>query len=272
MKSVLLHIHRDEGQESRLQVALDIVRAFEGHMTCLQATPFDTYLIGDPFGSVYALPEIAAEIRRDEEAERTAIEDRLKAENVSWDWLSYNGSAAAMLVDHSWLSELVVISPTPARDGNGAPLPVPIAADVALHARTPVLVVPVGAKGLDCGGPALIAWNGSREASQAVRGALPLLRMASDVEILAVDAGAEVDIPAEEAARFLSRHGVTAKISEASPGDQPVADLIREAAADRGVSYIVMGAYGHSRLRERMLGGVTRDMLEESAVPLLMAH
>ncbi len=273
MKSILLHIHRDDAQEARFQAAVDIVRAFEGHLTCLQATPFDTYIIGDPLGGFYTMPSMIVKIREDEEADREIMENRLKVEGINWDWLNYAGSAAKMLVDRSWLTDLIIVgASTRVSDGdNDHPAP-PIAADVALNAPAPVLVMPPKSKNFDCAGKALVAWNGSRESSMALRSALPLLQMASSVAIVTVAESKDCNFPATEAATFLSRHGVKAEIIERPNEDGSVADVLRNIIAAYGPGYMVMGAYGHSRLRERILGGVTQSMLRECPVPLLLAH
>ena len=271
MKTVLLHIHKDAGQEARFQAAVDIARAFEGHVTCLQATPFEAYVIGDPFGGIYALPEMIAQIREDEEAEREAIEARLGKEGVSWDWLAYDGSAAKMLVDHARLADLVVVSPTPA-EGDPKTFPPPIAADLALQSPAPVLIVPGEAKGFDCFGHAMVAWNGSFEASQALRSALPLLKQASAVTVVTVADHDPERFPATDASAYLSRHGISSELVERPQDEQSVASALRSEFARRGGSYMVLGAYGHSRLRERLVGGVTRSMLADCEFPLLLAH
>lgn len=270
MKTVLLHIHQDKGQEARFQAAVDVVRAIEGHLTCLQATPFESYVVGDPFGGIYALPQMIAQLREEEEAERAKFEERLAVEGVSWDWLAYDGSAARMLTNHSRLSDLVVVSQT-AEGKDDRNQPPPIAADIALHARCATLVMPSQAEKLDCGGKAVVAWNGSFEASQALRLAIPLLRLASSVEIVTVS-GDESLFPSIDASTYLSRHGIGSNLVEWPLGGRSVAESLSLAAAEMDAAYLVLGAYGHSRIRERILGGVTRDMLDNARVPLLLAH
>lgn len=269
MKTVLLHIRDDKGQEARFQAALDVVRRFDGHLTCLQATPFDTYIIGDPFGGVYAFPEVMERVRETEESTRSKIEADLANEGVSWDWLHYDGSAAQMLVERGRLADLVVVS-QPTRE-RGAEQPLPIAADIALHARTPVLVVPAECRSLDCSGTAVVAWNGSPEAAHALKSARPMLRAASAVHIVTV--GRETkELPSASACRYLARHGIDTELHEADPGERSVAETIGAVAGSLGAGYLVMGAYGHSRLRELVLGGVTNDLLHNSRIPLVIAH
>jgi nucleotide-binding universal stress UspA family protein len=269
VKAVLLHIHDDSGQEARLQVALDIVRCFDGHLTCVQATPFDSYVVSDPFGGVYAFPEVINRVREDQQKTRDRIEAGLANEGVSWDWLHYDGSAAQVLVERARLADVIVVSQPGAGRGRNDPLP--IAADIALHSRAPVLAVPEGSGRLDCTGTAMIAWNGSAEASYALRVARPMLRGASAIHIVEVteDGG---DLPSSAASRYLARHGMASELHERPRGDRSVPEVLSAAAGELGADYVVIGAYGRSRLRELVLGGVTREMLEASAVPLLMAH
>jgi nucleotide-binding universal stress UspA family protein len=122
----------------------------------------------------------------------------------------------------------------------------------------------------------LIAWDGSREASRAVPDALPLLRLAEEVVVLIVDA-------AKLGPRFgprpgvgilthLGRHEVVARVKAVESGGAAIAGLILAQAAEESADLVVMGGYGHSRLREMILGGATRHMLERMSMPVLFAH
>lgn len=269
MKTVLLHVREDKGMEARFQAALDIVRRFDGHLTCVQATPFDTYIIGDPFGGVYAFPEVVERVRDSEGKTRERIEGDLANEGVSWDWLHYDGSAAQILVERARLADLIVLS-SPSRE-RGTDQPLPIAADVALHARAPVLTVPEGQRSLDCADTAVVAWNGSSEAAHALRLARPMLRGASVVHIVSVGEEGE-ELPSGAACQYLARHGIRSELHPVPRGERSTAEAITAVASSLGADYLVMGAYGHSRLRELVLGGVTNEMLHDSPVPLLLAH
>lgn len=269
MKTVLLYATEDNGMESRLQAALDVCRAFESHLDCVQVTPFDAIIMGDPFGGVYALPNVVAAVQDVEDDHKARIEGRLQAEGVSWDWSRFTGQPAQAVVERSYLADLIVLS-LPDEDG-GYSGPQAIAADVAMHARAPVLAVERQVKAIDCFGPALIAWNGSPEAASALRASLPLLHKASAIHIVTV-VEEKAGFPPTDASLYLSRHGLAAELHEWPLGERSVADALREAAGTLGAAYIVMGVYGHSRFREAVLGGVTRDLLHNCQVPLLLAH
>lgn len=270
MKSVLLYANQDSGLESRLQAALDVVRLFGGHLTCVQATPFDGFIMGDPFGGIYALPTVLENVRNAEEEHRERVEARLRSDNLSWDWLRHDGSPGQIMTDRSRLSDLIVLSlPGDSISLGGDPLS--LAADVAVHARAPVLAIPQSEGSVNPGGAALVAWNGSPESSHALRMALPMLKKASGVHIVTV-ADDRTEFPATDACQYLARHGVEAKLHEWPKGDRNISEALLDAAATLRADYLVMGAYGHTRLREAILGGTTREMLGDSRIPLLLAH
>lgn len=139
----------------------------------------------------------------------------------------------------------------------------------------PVLVVPE--QGLPDAPPkhVMIAWNQSAEALTAVRRALPLLKQAETVEVTLVDprpTGPERSDPGGALTQMLSRHGVRAEIAVLARIEPAISDELMRRATEIGADMIVMGAYGHSRFREAILGGATRNMLEKTTLPVLMAH
>ncbi len=270
MKTILLPVHADDGSEARLQVALDIARAGGAHLDCLQVTPFNAYVAADIFGGVFALPGVLDAVNKQVAAARAGTEARLAREDVRWSYRHFDGDPARTTVDQSLLADLIILSPA-LRE----PLPdesVSVAGDIAIHARSPVLVVPASATGFDVAAPAMIAWNGSPEAANALKAALPLLRFASAVVVATVTEAEAASLPSTEAAEYLSRYGIKAELREVRPGRAGIAGALLAEAERSGAGYVVMGAYGHSRFRELILGGVTRDMLRNSRVPLLLAH
>jgi nucleotide-binding universal stress UspA family protein len=269
MKTILVHIEGDEGQPARLAAALDLVRGLGGHLVCLSVMPYAAYALGDPAMGAFPVTALieAVEARRTEE--RAAVESRLAREGISWEWHAADGDAADRLVEHARLADVVVMSAGPF--ATQAALHTGITGDVAIRAPAPVLAVPTTLTRLDVAGPALVCWDGGQEAGVALRAALPLLALASAVTVLTV---AEKDSPftARAAAAFLSRHGVSADVLEREAGGASIEQIIRSVAAERGAGLIVQGAYGHSRLRQMLFGGVTRGLLGDAPVPILLAH
>jgi nucleotide-binding universal stress UspA family protein len=268
MKNILLHIHDDDEQDARLEVALDIVRQSGGHLSCVQVTPVEAYA-GDPYGGLFGMAALIDTIHDSDKTLRLAIEGRLAEAGIPWDWRCFDGNLVETLIDQSLLADLVVLSqPRSVRHVRPPPA---LIGDVVMYTRCPVLMVPHGHRRLDLEGAVLVAWNGSVEAAHALRLALPLLKRAEAVHIVEVNDD-RAGLPAGEAALWASRHGIAADVHEWPAKGRRTSVALLHAASELGVAYLVMGAYGHSRLRETVLGGVTRELIASSAVPLLMAH
>jgi nucleotide-binding universal stress UspA family protein len=256
--------------EARLQAALAIARANDGHLSCLHVTPISLYIASDGVNSAYLMPDFAKHLDEMEAKMRERIEAHLKTEDVSWDYQHVDGDPAQMLVSRSALSDLIILGRSHHRETHYTPLT--LIGDVLQSARVPILLQPQERDSFDPLGAAVVAWNGSFEAANAIRSALPLLQMASAVHIVTVDEPAEHMLPSLVASTYLSRHGVTSELHARTVSNMPIDKVIRETAEVMGASYIVMGGYGHSRAREFLFGGVTRNLLKESPIPLLLAH
>lgn len=267
MKNVLVLMHDDAGQEARFQCALDLTRALEGHLTCLDVTTLPIPAGDDIMMGGYAM--LVAEERARERENRARMEPRLADEEVPYTWIDVAGDLSASLCDAAGMNDVIVVN----RQLDSAPYPdmFDTAADTVLKSGRPVLAVPEGARRFDAFDQAMVAWDGSREAEAALHAAVPLLQLARGVTILEIDDGT-IRTAAFEAAEYLSRHGVKAVICRKSAtGDLPSTIILDE--IDRAkASYLVMGGFGHSRWVQAMLGGVSRRMLRESPVPLFLAH
>lgn len=266
MKNILLLLHDDIGQEARLQAALDVVRAVNGHLQCLDVT-IPPHFVGDFYaGSGAGI--LLAEERDRENANRSMIEKRLKKEGVSWDWHDVTGTPALMIREFADFADLIVLSSQlgqwPMED------PRRMAGQVVMQTRRPVLTVPETARGLATTGHAVVAWDGSREANQALRLAVPLLQSAEIVTLISFERKAD-GFSAQDAATYLSRHGIHARITAEQPLGT-VADAILNKIEDMDAAYLVMGAFGHSPATEALFGGVTRTLLSASEIPLFLAH
>lgn len=260
MKNILVLVHDDEAQEARFQAALDVTRALDGHLTCIDVvllpeTPAELWDGG--VGSAMVL----AEERSREAANRVALEQRLAKEDVSWNWIDMTGEPARCLRNASAIADLIVVD----RDPYGA------AAGLMRESGTPVLAVSDQARGIDVNGRALVAWDGSPEAEAALRAAVPLLKLAEHVMILQVDDGS-IRVPVGEAASFLSRHDIHPLVILETAAQGRAEEIILAAIGERRADYLVMGGFGRSILVETLFGGVSRSLLSKSPVPLFMAH
>ncbi|MEX5599303.1 universal stress protein [Pseudophaeobacter sp. C1-32P7] len=174
---------------------------------------------------------------------------------------------------HARFSDLVVLG-KPYGEGIGVEAE-PVVEAALFEGRTPVLVVPDDAEPITQPKTVLLAWNESIEAMTAIRKALPFLEGAEVARIVVIDPpqhSPERSDPGGMLAQMLSRHGVKCEIDVLSKTMPRVSDILNRHANDTGADMIVMGAYGHSRFREAILGGATRNMLEKATVPVFMAH
>lgn len=267
MKTILLMVHDDAGQEARLQAALDLTRALSGHLTCVSGTMMP--MVADDMVASGALAVLAAEETDRAEEIRARLTTRLEAEGLPFNWSEQVGELEFAVRDAARLCDVIVMnSHIGTRSDHAAAL---VTGDVVVDCARPVLAVPDDCKGVDFTGPALIAWDGSRASEAALRAAVPLLALAGRVVLFQIGEGAD-DLSAEQAAEYCSRHGIHAEIDR-RPGTSAHADkiLLAQAIAMRP-AYVVMGGYGHARLAEAIFGGVTRTMLHECPVPLLLTH
>lgn len=274
MKSVLLHIQNDAGFEPRLQAALDIVRANSGHLSCRNITPLYNFVGYEGFGGTLLMTQFVDTVEEQARSIRDRVEARLVHEDVSWDYDQLSGDAGACLATQSRLADLIVVSrPNHLAAAPGAlPAALALFGDLLHDARRPVLVMPEACARFDPFGTMVVGWNGSCEAANALRGALPLLKSAASVFLVTVDEAEYCEFPAEAAAEYLARHDIICEIRNLVSDHTAIDSLLRNEVEALSASCLVVGAYGHSRAREYLFGGTTRALLEDCPVPLLLAH
>ncbi|VVE02095.1 universal stress protein A [Pandoraea communis] len=192
--------------------------------------------------------------------------------SLSADWLAPTGIANEALPKYARYADLAVM-------GQLDPgLPETYALThlverVVLGSGRPTLVLPGAAIFPKRFAHVLLAWNGSREAARAVADALPLVQAAGHVTVLSISAGRQDDLPGVDIADYLRRHCTDVAFARRSGGGtSTIGETILESAKEIGADLLVMGSYGHSRLQELVLGGVTRTVLETLDLPVLMSH
>ena len=272
-----LMVYADEGLDSdtRITLACDLARLFEAQLIGVSGSAPVPPPMGDPYmggavmGEALTLYRDLAEanVTRAETRFREITDDRIPGAG----WRGHIGFPAELMIAQSRAADLLVLG----RRTDRAPFYDPDPADVLMAAGRPVLVVPPAAPRTPVGWPAIIAWSDSRESRQALAAAVPMLRQTGTAHVLAVcDDEDTADILArlEDVVAWLDRHGIAADATVRGSTDGSCADAILAFAADRSAGLIVAGGYGHARLREWALGGVTRDLLADSPVCLLLSH
>lgn len=267
MKNILLLVHDDEGQEARLQAALDLTRALDGHLTCIDVADLPVGLAGDYYSGAGQAALLIDVSREREAANKAVLEKRLLNEGVPWTWVDTVNTISTAVLDAAALADLIVLNRK--LESHQQPNMREIASSVVMQARKPVVAVPETTARMALG-RALIAWDGQPSCAATVRACVPLLALADDVEIFTIRDGSERTEPTE-AAEYLSRHGIHANVRVIEDGQTPADKLIREECARWSADYVVMGAYGRGRLMEAF-GGVTKRMLATSEKPIILSH
>lgn len=270
IKTILFHVHDDDGLADRLQAALSMARCFGAHLHLLHVTPIEAYTVTDAFAT-FVNAEIIEVLQSEAGKLKAKLEQQLANEDVSWEYEEVIGVLASHLARRAALSDLVLMSHEPYGREFGSSA-VTLLGDMLETIRTPLFVIGDGTKDVDPFGPAMVAWNGSYEAANALRNAVPLLKLASKVRLLTIEEPKDDQFPSTAALEFLSRHGIHAELVQRPHTGDNVEDELVEQAAAYGAGYMVMGGYGHRRAGQFLFGGVTRSLLKACPVSLLMAH
>ena len=276
-RNLLLHLNTLPSCRHRVAAALDLAQRFDARIVGLAAASMPMVAYGldmAPAPELLAewqtcLDELAAKATRQfEEAARQCGVDRIESRTAG------SHDLPALMLGARYADLVIIGQPDPAEKLDDAIHLSP--AEVVLGCPRPVLVVPYIGAPPGFGKTVLIAWNGSREACRAVCDALPLLEKAARVIVMAVnpqnDGIEHGDLPGADLAAYLAHHGVNVEV-HADPGASvSVGEELLSRIADLNVDLLVMGAYGHTRAREWVFGGVTRTILNSMTVPVLMSH
>ena len=273
IKTILLHMANDDAHAGRMAVAAALAKRFSAHIHALYiATPVSMPAGATGRAASYGFMAEATAIAH-ENAERIEQEVRQALNGLSYDWTVEEGDHVDLLADRASYSDLVVVAQSAAvRAGERVSLH-NIPDRLPLETATPVLVLPPSQPATAAiGRHVLVAWKNSRESARAVRAAMPFLEAAESVTVLTAEPPGQRSDEAAALGDWLHRHGIAARPQSVIASGGEVGDMILSCCADQGADLLVMGAYGHSRLRELVLGGATRTVLEGLTLPALMTH
>lgn len=286
IKHMLVPVGDIANDEGAIGAALQLTQDFGGHAECL-------FVAGDvsdvvPAGAMGLFESVQVQMRDEYEQDRDKKRDTarqrfdemlqernidyrenaLPAELASASWETVSGAVSEVVASRGGAYDMVVVGrPIPDRTTVGE-----LAAEAALF-RTgrPVLIAPPETPG-SIGDAVVIGWNRSAGAARTVSAALPLLERSRSVTIVSVTTGAKQGPSPQQMAKYLTWHDVQAEVVEIPPDHRLVGEVLLEEAEKINADLLVMGAYSHSRLRELILGGVTRYALQNAEIPVLMAH
>lgn len=286
IKNMLVPVGDIERDEGAIGTSLMLTQEFGGHAECMFVTGDVSDVI--PAGAMGLFESVQVQIKQEYDHDRdekqklarqrfdTMLEERnidyremaLPAELPSASWEVATGLASEIVAMRGGAYDLVVVG-RPVKDQTTV---AELAAEAALF-RTgrPVLISPPKTP-RSIGEAVVIGWNRSASSARSIAAALPLLLMSRSVTIVTVTTGAKTGPSPQEMAKYLSWHEVQAEVVEIPPDHRLVGEVLLEEAERVSADLLVMGAYSHSRLRELILGGVTRYVLQNADLPVLMAH
>ncbi len=276
-KSILTVTTDPAGTGPQIDAAIALARREDAHLDVL-CIGVDVTQTGYYYAGATAILTQEAYNQAKEEAAQAeaAVRNRLAAEDVRWGVetaVAQIGALSGPVAMQARYSDIVILPKPYGPKGSQAAEAVLEAA--LFEGRAPVLVLPDGYSDAKFGQRIVLSWNQSNESLRAARVALPVLKAATLVDITVIDPpthGPERSDPGGMLSQLLSRHGVHTEVSVLAKTLPKTSEILARHVRDVNADLVVMGAYGHSRFREAILGGTTRNMLEHAEVPVLMAH
>lgn len=272
-RSMTVCLDNSAGSSRLLEFALTLAAQNDAHLTGLHLT-YDPIILSDPY-AVWTpmLLEWEESAQKKQDHARLAFDTAATKAGVNADFSGYRSSDLKEVIAHARASDLTIIAQRNVAD-NESNLDNNFRENVVLKLGRPVLFVPyTGAlpKKFDT---IIVAWNGGREAARAMADALPFLQAAQQVKVLSISekTDEENDLPDIDIAAYLAKHGVKVEIERNENVHIDPADWLLSRTADYDADLLVMGAYGHHRLTELVLGGVTKSILRQMTLPVLMSH
>lgn len=277
-KTVLVHCDGDRNAAQRVAVAADMAKRFSSHLVGLYVQPpFSPPPFTEAAFAMGPLLEAYGQaVKAAREAATRTFAEAVASKGLSTEWRTVEGPISEQVIEASRCADLVVLGQADPERATAISAPDDLAETVALGSGRPILLVPFIGAPSRVGGTVLLCWNASRESAQVATAALPILRQAAKVVVLVVDGKSDAHDkappPGTDAVAWLGRHGIDAALQQDISIDGDVGAAILSRVANFGADLVVMGLYGHSRVREFVLGGASRTLLRSMTVPVLMVH
>ena len=272
IKTILLHMANDDRHAARLEVAVGLARRFSAFVEVLYVAPpvsMPAAVTGRAASYGYIAEATAIAHERAEQIEQ---EVRQGLKDCSYSWSVVEGDHVELLARRAAYADLAIVTQSHG-DSLDDRVMLHVPDRLPLETPCPTLVVPHDfAPQTVIGRHVVIAWKNTRESGRAVRNAMPFLQAAEKVTILTIDPPGHRLDSGHDLMVWLERHGVSSHHEANIHQGGDVGEVILTSARDMGADLLVMGAYGHSRLREMVLGGATRTVLSELVMPALMSH
>lgn len=272
-KSMTVCLDNSAGSSRLLEFAITLAAQHNAHLTGLHLT-YAPIILSDPYAVWEPMMlewEESAQTKQ-AHARENFISEAAKA-GVNADFSSYRSTDLSAVIAHARASDLTIVGQHNFGDsegdlGNNFPI------SFVLKLGRPVLFFPYNGKASTKFETIIVAWDGGREATRAMADAMPLLKLAQQVKVLSISEHSDEDhdLPDIDIAAYLAKHHVKVEIERNENIQIAAADWLLSSAANSGADLMVMGAYGHNRLTELILGGVTRSVMRQMTLPVLMSH
>jgi nucleotide-binding universal stress UspA family protein len=284
LRDLMVLLDGSARDDVKLAVAVELARRCDAHLIGLCALelllPPDMGFALGGFPDLLALPKFTRQVEDDARTKAVTIEGKfrelLRREGIKGDWTLDTGPVTQVVERRARAVDLMVIGQ--ADPDNPLPgMARTLIEEVLMTVGRPLLLIPYAGQFGAIGTNALVGWTPTRESARAVHDSLPLLGASAKVTVLTVESPSPAPdtkvLPTAEIAEHLARHGldVTAARTVVTDGLSP-ADALLDYASDISADLLVVGGYGHSRTREMIMGGVTRDLLQHMTLPVLMSH
>ena len=275
LKTILVHLADDPDHLARFEAALALAKRHSAHLTALFITrPLDVPVeVTGRGASVVFLEESAANREKKARELEAEFKQSCSAKGISHDWIVEDSDHLDSLSRHAHAADVVIVSRGPDLHLEDR-FRLRLAEELVLVTGLPIMVLPAGyaAGATPIGRRILIGWKPTRQAVRAVRDALPFLQAAQKVLLTTVRPTTTDAISTLEIAQYLTRQEVSAETLDVDEASGGVGETLLAAADTHECDLIVLGAYGNSRLKEVLFGGVTRDLFRHSKIPLLLSH
>lgn len=270
--SVLVFIDSGKASERRLDFALKFARLHNAHLTALHMS-YGPLLPFDPYGQVSGVAlEWEMEVEKKQKESRQDFTRRAKIADINYDWDCYRDTELGPVMARARVADICLVGQA-LSDSTDNEINRNFFSQFTVNAGKPVLFIPAEKDFSPEFKHIVVAWNGGREAARAIADALPLLKAARLVSVISITSRSEkVDLPDVDIAAFLARHKVNVDIERIEKPSAEAADFLLSRIDLKSADLLVMGAYGHTRFSEFILGGMTRSIMKKMSVPVLMSH
>jgi len=270
---ILLHLTNDHRTVEKIDAAFTVARRFKASVTALYTMPVPVppYYMGEYVPAEF-YQQTHEEMKISAAQAKVMFEDSAAKADLASRWVEAEQQPETAIRMMGRTYDLVVVGqPDPGKSSPEDGIQVE-PGDLAISLGRPVLTIPYIGSFATVGRKVAVAWNGSREASRAVHDALPLLKDANSVEILTVNPEPEVSASAAALTQHLLNYGIAARSNRVTAKEIGDGDAMLSTLADTGADLLVMGIYGHSRLQELVLGGVSKTIIDSMTLPVLMSN